>query len=150
MFAHHSADWCETRIQRSIFCIQDLGRSFCENLVKGSSKFANKLDPDLLTNFYHGYSCKCLKQQNNKNQLQSNWEREENTILDLRINKKGCPKIHLEAISRSRFFKKVYSSSEFEDIAKHAKHVAHLCGIRALFFCSSMNLTYKRSLSTPT
>jgi hypothetical protein len=61
-----------------------------------------------------------LKQQNNKNQSQSKQEREENTILDLRINKKGCPKTHLEAISESRLFKKVYSSSEFEDISKHA------------------------------
>jgi hypothetical protein len=37
----------------------------------------------------------------------------------LGLTRRVAPK-YLEATSGSRFFKKVYSSSEFEDISKHA------------------------------
>jgi hypothetical protein len=75
------------------------------------------------------------------------WRKTQYWILGL--IRRVAPK-YLEATSGSRFFKKVYSSSELEDISKHAQHVASLCATGALFFCSSMNLTYKRSPSTPT
>jgi hypothetical protein len=39
--------------------------------------------------------------------------------LTLGLTRRVAPK-YLEATSGSRFFKKVYSSSEFEDISKHA------------------------------